>query len=862
MPDPNQATKTSVKSHVAVNISVAVMMFGAVVAAGGFLAPLIFGPIVPEDPAEPVLSGPGDEFRCVDDDGRRNFRTKGTVTHYYEDGSESSATDNCSSGNVAVDYYCPGAGVEVIVKGVAVDEQGEVVEDEQAEMVPKFMHDRVICHITYGQNWNCSDGACVYTPWCGDSICNGDEECDLCIEDCGNCVCGDGKCEGYETCETCVQDCGECVVCGDGNQAGGEDCDGVDLGGETCFTLLGITDNDLTCNADCTFNTTECFFCGDAKARGVEGDVNNDDAVDAADLVYLIDYIYNNGPAPCFPPEDYKAPAGITTKQEVLAYLYESQSSSISGMPPHSDLLEKVKQGIAELPDFMTDVSLRMQSGINTPAPKLNLKALPKSRSGGPSEFKTLAVLIEFTDKPNIFGETYFDDLLYSKVSGDSSMRNYYFDNSYGQLDIITLTLPSAVKGSGGVTGWQTAPETYTYYTKGIGCTQYPECSWNYLYGFGCWPCNSQKLAKDIVLYINSHDPSINFADYDNDGDGYMDELILIHAGSGAEYGSPNDMWSHKWAIPDEFCKYNSSMDCDNDADCVVGETDYGSCIKNNRPVLDGVTIRGYTVQAERRNSSNPAQVGTFVHETGHMLGLPDLYDLDHSSNGIGYWSLMSDGAWLGTFGSSPANLDAWSKVQLGFVDPINLVVHQEFPACVNLPSGGDSPNSVLRLWTNNELTSDEYFLIENRQKTGWDSYLPGAGLSIWHIDDNKPNNTQEWWPGQPWQEHYRVALEQADNLYEMEHGSCKGDASDLFPGSLNKYTFNLSSNPGSKSYAGGGTEVSVTNISASQQTMTADISVSSSKSTAPPATCGDMNYDGKVGYDDFKYLLDYIFGS
>ena len=102
----------------------------------------------------------------------------------------------------------------------------------------------------------------------------------------------------------------------------------------------------------------------------------------------------------------------------------------------------------------------------------------------------------------------------------------------------------------------------------------------------------------------------------------------------------------------------------------------------------------------------------------------------------------------------------------------------------------------------------NEYFLLENRQKTGFDVSLPGDGLLIWHIDEAQSANTDE--------NHYKVALMQADGKRDMERNTNRGDAGDPYPGTSNNNTFSATSNPNSKSYANADSCVAVTIIGAS----------------------------------------------
>lgn len=157
----------------------------------------------------------------------------------------------------------------------------------------------------------------------------------------------------------------------------------------------------------------------------------------------------------------------------------------------------------------------------------------------------------------------------------------------------------------------------------------------------------------------------------------------------------------------------------------------------------------------------------------------------------------------------------------MGFVSPLVVTTNISSQAISSVETGGQ----VFRLWNSGAIGS-EYFLVENRQKTGYDAYLPGSGLLVWHIDESKTGNAQEWWPGQPNGSHYLVAAEQADGLFELEHKIDQGDAADPFPGSLGKTTFDAASSPNSDSYSAGTTLVRIDNISPSAGTMYADLVV------------------------------------
>ncbi len=438
-----------------------------------------------------------------------------------------------------------------------------------------------------------------------------------------------------------------------------------------------------------------------------------------------------------------------------------------AAMPPHPDLSDE-NRGIGTQLIYKT--ALRADATFESPSRLLRI-----GQAGISGNFKALAVLIDFPDKMNSVAAADFDTILFVNQFG--SLRHYYNEISYGQLDIITLTLPSSL-------GWKMAPQAYSYYCDGQ-------------YGTGDYPHNSQRLCEDIVDLI---DPYINFSEYDNNGDGYVDALILIHSGPGAElFGldSTSLIWSHKWSIIPR--------------------------------AKDGVSVYEYTIQPEYWYNPGDITCGVFCHEMGHIFGLPEVYDRDNSSNGIGRWSLMAYGCWLGPsgLGDVPAGPDPWSRIQLGFKDYINITANSNSISILNIEEDGQ----IYRLWSAGNIGS-EYFLLENRQNIGYDAYLPGNGLLIWHIDETQAgalnsNNDNEWYPGYTTNGNYLVALEQADGLYEIDQKISKGNAGDPFPGSSSITSFAPSTVPGSNSYDGDNTYVSVNNISASGSIMSVNLQVS-----------------------------------
>ena len=304
-------------------------------------------------------------------------------------------------------------------------------------------------------------------------------------------------------------------------------------------------------------------------------------------------------------------------------------------------------------------------------------------------------------------------------------MRDYYRQVSYGNLDIVTANLPSSI-------GWVTAPQSYSYYVNGQN-------------GFGAYPQNAQNLVEDAV---NAVAGVVDFSKYDYDG--YADALFIAHAGPGAEFtGVNNDIWSHSWST-------------------------FSPLLHN------GVYVYRYAMVPEYWQTPGDMTCGVYCHELGHSLfGLPDLYDVSYNSEGLGNWSLMASGSWNGPsdLGGSHAFPDAWSRYQMGFTS-VNVIDSNVMAQHI---SNAESSPAVYRLWTNGSI-GPEYFLVENREQVGYDSYLPGSGLCIYHVDESQTGNWNVWYPGHTTYGNYLVALEQADGNYDLERYVNRGDQGIYIP--------------------------------------------------------------------------------
>ena len=263
----------------------------------------------------------------------------------------------------------------------------------------------------------------------------------------------------------------------------------------------------------------------------------------------------------------------------------------------------------------------------------------------------------------------------YSEGSFKGSVYDYFYDQSYGQFEL-----------NFDVAGPVEMPNDYSYYGQDIGGS-----------GDDAHPGEMVAAACEAVA------DEVNFADYDWDGDGRVDQVMCIYAGQGqADGGSSNTIWPHEWEL---------------------SYSDYGQEL-----VLDGVTIDTYAVANERRSSSIEG-IGTICHEFSHCLGLPDMYDINYGGNyGMGSWSLMDQGSYNGD-GFCPSGYSSFDRFTCGWVKPVELTRSQKIDNVRPLSDKGDV--YIIR----NGGFEDEYYLIENRQQKGWDKHVPDAGMLILHVD-------------------------------------------------------------------------------------------------------------------------------
>ena len=474
----------------------------------------------------------------------------------------------------------------------------------------------------------------------------------------------------------------------------------------------------------------------------------------------------------------------------------------LSAMPPSPELLQTLKQ-TGRLQEWVEKEAAARAKGVNAPEPRdIDPKGLRSHAlqidAAAVDTFRALLIMVDFSDNPASGGSVFaqaidFQNLIFSNIEGDGhySAAEFYVENSYGGFIM-----------EGDVAGWYRMPQTYAYYVDGDG-------------GFGSYPQNAQRLALDALL---AADPDVDYSDYDNDGDGWLDGVFIVHAGPGREATGSDDMiHSHKWSLI--------------------------STIN-----LDGTNISPYTMEPEEAGvGGGLVTMGVFAHEYGHFLGLPDLYDTDYSSEGIGRWSLMSGGSWNNA-GRYPAFMDAWCKKEVGFLTLTNITSNV---ADVEVPASIYSPVAY-RLWADGAM-GPEYFIIENRQRIGHDYYLPGAGLLILHVDEMRSNNNDET--------HLLVAVEQADGMWHMENNLNDGDAGDVWSATT-KTDFDDLSVPDTRDYYSSQTKTAVWGISASDSVMTAgfEINYSRPRFDLLNGTFSDADYGNDNGVVEVGETITFTF--
>lgn len=355
-------------------------------------------------------------------------------------------------------------------------------------------------------------------------------------------------------------------------------------------------------------------------------------------------------------------------------------------------------------------------------------KARAKRKVKYQGQRKGLLILVEFAD--NTFTSTTSPREDYQKLMSEEnykgsknygSVRDYFKAQSYGQFDFV-LDVVGPVKLS----------QNMSYY--------------------GANDSNGDDLRAGTMIWeaCKAVDEEVDFSQYDWDGDGEVEQVFVLYAGYGeAQSYKDNTVWPHAWFLS-EAKEYEETI---------------GSC------VFDGLIVDSYACGCELANSRGTTQdgIGTICHEFSHCFGLPDLYCTDDSNQGIAMdmWSILDYGNYADG-GYTPVSYTAYERWACGWLEPTELSSPQFVSRMTNIDQDGEAYIIY------NDNAPNEYYLLQNIQKEGWNSAAEGHGMLILHVDYDQT----AWELNTVNNGHLRLAPICADNM-RSEYNR----AGDTYPG-------------------------------------------------------------------------------
>lgn len=374
---------------------------------------------------------------------------------------------------------------------------------------------------------------------------------------------------------------------------------------------------------------------------------------------------------------------------------------------------------------------LSMAAKRRTMAKGLGAKQAASAESGFKGQKRGLIILVNFSDtkfNTSTYGPTH---ALYDSIANFSGYSNHGFKSSIS--DYFKAQSGGQFLLNFDVAGPVTLSHGYRYYGQ------------NY-YGYDLYP---DVMVREACKAVDS---TIDFKQFDWDGDGVAEEVFVLYAGYGEhDTGKASLIWPHMYKL---------------------------SYTEGGALTLDGVTIDTYACTSELQVDGSLAGIGTFCHEFSHCMGFPDMYDTnDNSGNyGMGSWDLMCSGSYNGdTY--TPAGYTGYEKMVCGWTTPVEL---DSDTTITDMQPLADMGQTYIIY---NKGNANEYYILENRQLTGYDAALPGAGLLIEHIDYdpdiwayNVPNSTDgEYYVGdddtKQYNDHQRATIFHASGS-EIDAGS------------------------------------------------------------------------------------------
>ncbi len=429
---------------------------------------------------------------------------------------------------------------------------------------------------------------------------------------------------------------------------------------------------------------------------------------------------------------------------------------------------------------FLSKIKKRLiyskdQIGIMKSISKMYQKSAKKTASTTGTR-KLLCILMGFTDKQITKTKADFENLFnqvgYNTDGATGSVYDFYKENSWGQLDLLVT-----------VAGPYVALNNMAFY------------------GGNNSSDNDQNPKALVSEAVYQADADVNYADFDNDGDGVVDGIYVIYAGHGEEAGGGADaIWAHAWSI--------------------------------SPLTLDGKSISRYSCSAELRGStgSGMTRIGVICHEFGHVLGAADYYDTnyatDGSYDGTGDWDIMASGSWNNN-GATPAHHNPFTKIyDYGWSTATTLASDANF----TLHNAELNKNSFYRV---NTATPNEFFLLENRQQQLFDNFIPGHGMVIYHVDGDFISTSSNDINAGAHQGMFPInAIGDPPAFYGVINS--KGLP---FPGTSNVKSFTDLTSPSSLSWLGENTNKPITNIIETTTSKTIYFSFMGGVTCIPPTT-------------------------
>ena len=311
--------------------------------------------------------------------------------------------------------------------------------------------------------------------------------------------------------------------------------------------------------------------------------------------------------------------------------------------------------------------------------------------------------------------------------------------------------------------------------------------------------CGSSRVPNLISELLQHADSTVDFSRFVDTSTGYVPAIVILDPQVGGECYLVNSaanrsIWAHRYA----YSGWTGAPYQTNDP--WPGHP--GQFVK-----VDDYIIQGGQGGSDGCTSGQLAPIGTVTHETGHLFGLPDLYDTQLATEGLGFWDLMSAGNELQPY--RPAHMSAWSLATLGWVAEVPVTAPMTVTA--GPIEASDSAFIVPLAGT----SGNEFYLLENRQPVGSDSMLMGPGLLVYHLDAALmaqrmgSNLVNAIFPHALW-------LVEADNLNQLNSACgrpCRGDAGDPFPGTAANTAFGFGTTPAATTNGGGFAGVVVDSI-------------------------------------------------